>query len=555
MLEQTPVRADYTPPSRTRAKFISKTAKAVAEDAAFGHHRAMPLGPYPPELLTTAQMAQADRLTIESGVPSMTLMEKAAMAIAAAASSFLTKTSGRRVLVLCGPGNNGGDGYVAARLLRSQRFKVRVAALTPPDTLRGDAREAAQRWDGGPIEDAKNCDFSGVDLVIDALFGTGLARDVDGPAAVLIERLNAWREETRQKVIAVDIPSGVDGTSGAIRGAAVQADTTVTFFRLKTGHLLLPGRLRCGAISCAHIGIRSTVLDAIAPQTFVNEPASWHKSLRLPQIEGHKYSRGHAVVVSGGASFTGAARLAATAALRAGAGLVTLASPEDALAINAGALTSVMVRVADGPAGLAALLSDARKNAVALGPGLGVGEACCALVEAALAPSAKPRAIVLDADALTSFALALDRLKRAIETAPGPVVLTPHAGEFARLFHGDRWETPGAAPISKLELTRDAARDIGAVVLLKGPDTVVAAPDGRASIIPEASPWLATAGSGDVLTGIVTGLLAQGMEPFAAASCAVWMHAAAAEAFGPGLIADDLIADLPTVWRRLAATS
>lgn len=513
----------------------------------------MPLGPYPPELLTTAQMAQADRLTIDSGTPSMALMEKAAMAIAAAASSYLAKTSGRRVLVLCGPGNNGGDGYVAARLLRSQRFRVRVAALAPPGQLRGDAREAAQRWDGS-VEDAKTCDFGGVDLVIDALFGSGLARDIDGPAAQIIERLNAWREQTRQKVIAVDIPSGVDGTSGAIRGVAVQADSTVTFFRLKIGHLLLPGRLRCGAISCAHIGIRSSVLDKIAPQTFVNEPAAWHRSLKLPQVEGHKYSRGHAVVLSGGASFTGAARLAATAALRAGAGLVTLATPREALAINASALTSVMVRVSDGPAGLAALLSDARKNAVALGPGLGVGDASCELVEAALAPSPLARSIVLDADALTSFAQQPDRLKRAIAAAPGPVVLTPHMGEFARLFHGGA-AASDEAPISKLELTRKAAREIGAIVLLKGPDTVVAAPDGRASVMATASPWLATAGSGDVLTGIAAGLLAQGMESFAATSCAVWMHAAAADVFGPGLVADDIIANLPAIWRRLAAVS
>jgi hydroxyethylthiazole kinase-like uncharacterized protein yjeF len=514
----------------------------------------MPLGPYPPELLTTAQMAQADRLTIEGGVPSMTLMEKAAAAIAAAASSFLAKTAGRRVLVLCGPGNNGGDGYVAARLLRSQRFRVRVAALVPPDELRGDAREAAQRWDGR-VDDAAKCDFSGVDLVIDALFGSGLARDIDGPAAELIERLNAWRQATKQKVIAVDIPSGVDGTSGAIRGVAVQADSTVTFFRLKIGHLLLPGRLRCGTISCAHIGIRSSVLDRIAPQTFVNEPAAWHNALKLPQVDGHKYSRGHAVVLSGGASFTGAARLAATAALRAGAGLVTLATPPEALAVNAGALTSVMVRVADGPAGLSDVLSDARKNVVALGPGLGVGDASCALVETALAPSALPRAIVLDADALTSFAPCPDRLQRAIATAPGPVVLTPHMGEFARLFHSGRTNGADDAPISKLELTRKAAREMGAIVLLKGPDTVVAAPDGRATVMASASPWLATAGSGDVLTGIVAGLLAQGMEPFAATSCAVWMHAAAADVFGPGLIADDIIDNLPAVWRRLVALS
>ncbi|PWB93996.1 NAD(P)H-hydrate dehydratase [Methylosinus sporium] len=513
----------------------------------------MPLGPYPPELLTTAQMARADRLTIESGVAGMALMEKAAAAIAAAATAFLVKTAGRRVLVLCGPGNNGGDGYVAARILRSQRFKVRVAALTPPDTLHGDARLAATSWDGR-VEDAATCDFKGVDLVIDALFGTGLARDLDGPTAELILRLNAWREETKQKIIAIDIPSGVDGTSGAIRGVAVQADSTVTFFRLKCGHLLLPGRLRCGTISCAHIGIRSNVLEKIQPQTFVNEPAAWRDALRLPSVEGHKYARGHAVVISGGASHTGAARLSALAALRGGAGLVTLATPQEAFAVNAPALTAVMLRVADGPAGLSALLEDKRKNVVALGPGLGVGEASCALVETALAPSPERRAVVLDADALTSFALAPDRLREAIRAAPGPVVLTPHGGEFARLFHGQRWErTISGAPISKLERTRDAARDIGAIVIFKGPDTVVAAPDGRASILAEASPWLATAGSGDVLTGIVAGLLAQGMEPFAAASCAVWMHAAAADDFGAGLIADDIIDRLPAAWRRLVS--
>lgn len=507
-------------------------------------------GPFPIELLTTAQMARADRLAIEGGVPSMALMEKAAAAIAKVASTILAKTSGRRVLVLCGPGNNGGDGYVAARLLRQQRFKVRVAALIPPEQLRGDAREAAGRW-SGCVERASDCDLRAVDLVIDALFGSGLARDLDAPTIALVERLNKWRRDTGQQVVSVDIPSGVDGTTGAIRGAAVEADATVTFFRVKTGHLLLPGRLNCGQLTCAHIGIRSRVLDAIAPDTFVNEPSFWLSALPFPHVDGHKYSRGHAIVVSGGFSYTGAARLAAKAALRAGAGLVTVASPSDALSINAVALTSVMVRASDGPAGLAELLADPRKNAVALGPGLGVGEATCALAETALAKSPAPRAVVLDADALTSFAGALERLKRAIATAPGPVTLTPHAGEFARLFPTILSGTQDASPQSKLDCARAAARECGAIVLFKGPDTVVAAPDGRAAILPEASPWLATAGSGDVLTGIVAGLLAQGMAAFAATACAVWMHAQAAEIFGPGLIADDVIDSLPAVWRQL----
>ena len=507
-------------------------------------------GPYPVELLTNTQMAEADRLTIEGGVPGMALMEKAGAAVARVASQILAKTSGRRVVVLCGPGNNGGDGYVAARILRGQRLKVRVAALTPPERLRGDARQAAESWNG-PVERADCCRLNGVDLVVDALFGAGLARDIDGLAGLIVEELNQWRRRTGQQVVAVDIPSGVDGTTGAVRGVAVEAYATVTFFRLKSGHMLLPGRQLCGQLTCAHIGIRADTLEKIRPDTFVNEPGLWRPALPLPKVEGHKYSRGHAVVVCGGASFTGAARLAAGAALRAGAGLVTLATPREALAINAAALTSVMVRVSDGPDGLAALLADPRKNAVALGPGLGVSEETRVLAETALAPSERARAVTLDADALTSFAEQQARLWRAIRKSRGPVALTPHAGEFARLFPRCAQDAEGA-PRSKLDQARAAARESGAVVLFKGPDTVTAAPDGRAAILPYASPWLATAGSGDALTGIVAALLAQGMEPFLAASCAAWMHARAAQIFGPGLIADDIQAALPAVWRELS---
>ena len=222
----------------------------------------MPSG-FPLEILTTNQMARADRLTIESGVPAMSLMESAAAAIARATSQILQRTSGRRVLVLCGPGNNGGDGFVAARLLRAQRYKVRVASLTPLDQLRGDAAQAAAAWPC-PVSPALECSFDGVDLVIDALFGTGLARDLDSNASALVRRLNHWRRESGQNVVAVDIPSGVDGTTGAVRGAAVEADATVTFFRVKTGHLLLPGRLHCGALTCTHIGIRPSALDSLA---------------------------------------------------------------------------------------------------------------------------------------------------------------------------------------------------------------------------------------------------------------------------------------------------
>ena len=295
------------------------------------------------------------------------------------------------------------------------------------------------------------------------------------------------------------------------------------------------------------------MLDSIAPDTFVNELAFWQSTLPSPKIDGHKYSRGHALVVSGGRSFTGAARLAAKAALRAALDLSLSRARATRCRSTPPLLTSVMVRPSDGPPGLAQLLADARKNAVALGPGLGVGEATCALVETALAESASPRGAVLDADALTSFGSAPERLQRAIAAAPGPVVLTPHAGEFARLFRSERAPNEDAErPLSKLDRARAAARQTGAIVLFKGPDTVIAAPDGRAVVSAGASPWLATAGSGDVLTGMIAGLLAQGMAGFAAACCADWMHARAARIFGPGLIADDIIDTLPTVWRELS---
>ncbi len=498
-------------------------------------------------LLTTREMGEADRLTIAAGTPGRTLMQAAGEAVAEAAGRLHTRGAGTHVLVLCGPGNNGGDGFDAARRLREDGYDVRVALLGACDALKGDAALAAREW-AEPAEDAAQVDLAGADVVIDALFGAGLSRDLDGAAKTLVERVNAWRRESGRVVIAVDVPSGIDGNSGAVRGAAIEADRTITFFRRKPGHLLLPGRVHCGATSVADIGITSKVLHAIAPRTFENVPDLWSEQLPVPAIAGHKYSRGHAVVVSGGLETTGAARLAARGALRAGAGLVTVATPSDALAVHAAALTAIMTRVADGTNGLASLLADARKNSVVMGPGLGIGEATCNLVRVALSPAKEPRAehfraCVLDADALTSFASHADELFALIATAPGPVVLTPHAGEFTRLF--------GAPGVSKLDAARQAARRSGAIIVFKGPDTVVASPDGRASIAANAPAWLATAGSGDVLAGIAGGLLAQAMPAFEAVCAAVWMHGAAAAHFGPGLIAEDIPECLPTVWRSL----
>jgi hydroxyethylthiazole kinase-like uncharacterized protein yjeF len=358
----------------------------------------------------------------------------------------------------------------------------------------------------------------------------------------MIEAVNAQAAP----VLAVDLPSGINGSTGAVMGTAIRAVQTVTFFRKKPGHLLMPGRGCCGTVSVAPIGIPDTVLARIGPRTFENLPELWRDKFCLPRVQGHKYDRGHAVVVSGPVWSTGAARLAARGALRAGAGLVTIASPREALTVNAATNLAIMVRPVDGAAELTHFLGDPRLNALAIGPGLGVDDATCDLVLAALAGD---RAVVLDADAMTAFATAPERLAAAVTARnERATILTPHEGEFSRYFNSLDDKTK-VGP--KLDRARRAAALIGAVIVLKGPDTVVAAPDGRASIAANAPAFLATAGAGDVLSGIVTGLLAQGVPAFEAACGAVWLHGEAARGFGPGLIAEDLPEQLPAVYRVL----
>jgi len=490
------------------------------------------------ELLTTAEMAEADRLTVAGGVSGFALMENAGRAVADRVAAV---SQGKRVAVVAGPGNNGGDGFVAAAILAERGFSVRVGVVGDKAWPLSDAARAAKLWHG-PVEQARPSLLGDRDIIIDALFGAGLARDVDGVPRTMIAAMNA----SGLPVIAVDLPSGVNGTTGAVMGIAVKACHTVTFFRRKTGHLLLAGRLHCGDVQVADIGVPATVLKAIKPSAFANVPALWRGVFPQPTAHGHKYDRGHAVVVSGGLSTTGAARLAARGALRSGAGLVTIASPREALNVNAAASLAVMVRPVDGAGELADFLADKRRNAVVLGPGGGLGQPMREQVEATLGSAA---AAVLDADALTSFvpaAMAALIGKRAGRE----VVLTPHEGEFSRLFKAIHEDHHVQA---KLEKTRAAAQMSGAVVLFKGPDTIVAAPDGRASIADNAPAYLATAGAGDVLAGIIGGLLAQGMPAFEAASAAVWLHGEAASEFGPGLIAEDLTEALPAVYGRLFA--
>jgi hydroxyethylthiazole kinase-like uncharacterized protein yjeF len=467
-------------------------------------------------------------------------MERAGRAVADAVSR--RGSSGAVALcVVAGPGNNGGDGYVAARVLSGRGFAVRVLTIGDHGKLKGDAAEAARAWQG-PTDQATPQTLAGSSLVVDAIFGAGLDRTIDGATQAVIEAING----AGVPVVAVDLPSGINGSSGAVMGAAVRASETVTFFRRKPGHVLLPGRLHCGPVTVADIGIPASVLERVKPRIAVNCAALWAEAFPVPQPDAHKYARGHAVIVSGGLSHTGAARLAARGALRAGAGLVTIASPNDALAVNAAASLAVMVRPVETNEALAQMLADIRINAVVLGPGGGVGPTLRQKVQAALDGR---RAVVLDADALTSFAGDSPTLFEAIRArGAAPTVLTPHEGEFARLFKsGPR----ASGTTSKCDRAAAAAADSGAIVILKGADTVVASPSGMVSIAENAPPWLATAGSGDVLAGFAAGLLAQGMPAFEAASAAVWLHGETGNEAGPGLIAEDLPDALPAVYRRL----
>jgi ADP-dependent NAD(P)H-hydrate dehydratase / NAD(P)H-hydrate epimerase len=479
-------------------------------------------------LLRVALMEEADRLTVAAGTPGATLMHNAGTAVAHA---VIRRWSARPVAVLCGPGNNGGDGFVVASVLAESGWPVRLGLAGAMDRLRGDARYHAARWHGA-VEPLDPQILERAELVVDALFGSGLRRPLGADVAQTL----ATVAERRLPVIAVDVPSGLMGDTGESLGA-VAADLTVTFTRKKPGHLLMPGRDLCGTTVVVDIGTPTGVLEQLAVDTWENHPSLWRHQLPQLHAAGNKYSRGHALLC-GGYPTTGAARMAARGAARAGAGLTTIAVPEAGLAVYAAALSSIMVRPLAHPRDLASLLADARFTALLIGPGAGVNDATR---EHALAMLLTGRPVLLDADAISVFAKDPQTLFGAIR---GPCVLTPHEGEFTRLFD---------AAGDKLTRARSAARSSGAVIVLKGADTVIAAPDGRAVINSNAPPTLATAGSGDVLGGMILGLLAQGMDAFWASAAAVWLHGAAAAGFGPGLLAEDLPDLLPPVLRRLGA--
>lgn len=490
------------------------------------------------QLLTPREMGEADRLAIAAGpFDGYRLMRNAGAAIVAELLARCAQAEGFDIL--CGPGNNGGDGYVVASLLAERGVAARVWALAAPKKGTDAARAAADC--PVPVMPLHSFAPSTGTVVVDALFGAGLSKPLEGEALAAVERVRA----SNCPVVAVDLPSGISGDSGQALGDALSAGLTVTFFRLKPGHLLEPGRSLCGEVVVADIGIPRSVLAGIAPKTFGNVPALWRGHLPRPATDTHKYRRGHVGVMSGGPSATGAARLSAMGAARVGAGAVTLLSPSSAVLVNAAHLTSIMLRRADSVDDLADFVKERRPAAFVLGPGAGVNHHTSTHALELLALKEGP-ALVLDADGITACAAAPDTLF-AVAAGSAGLVLTPHEGEFSRLFPDLH---AGDHP-SKLERARRAATRSHGVVVLKGPDTVIAAPDGRAAINANGTPLLATAGSGDVLAGLIAGLVAQGMPLFEAACAAVWIHAEAASRFGPGLMAEDLPGLVPGVMRDL----
>ncbi|MCW9032684.1 MAG: NAD(P)H-hydrate dehydratase [Rhodospirillales bacterium] len=474
-------------------------------------------------LLSVQNMYKADAFATENGIPSLDLMESAGRAIT---REIKTRYYPCRVVVLCGPGNNGGDGFVVARQLQEQGWAVKVAALDTLENASDDLAINWQRWKGEVLPFSEQV-IEGADLVIDAILGAGLSRPVEGTCRKMITALN----EADVEVVSVDVPSGISGDTGRVFGAAVQADLTITFFRAKPGHFLLPGRSQRGELVVADIGIPEDALEEVKSRTFLNTPEIWLDKLPIAQAHDHKYSRGHLVIL-GGDKLTGAARLAARGARRIGVGLLTIACPSETLPFYGTDDPGNILHPVKNSSDLAILLEDSRKNVSLVGPGAGVSPETEAMVMTALRG---PQSCVLDADALSVFE---DRVEDLISGIEDPTLLTPHEGEFARLFDytGD-----------KVTRARKAALISGAVILLKGADTVIAAPDGRVAINYNATPNLATGGSGDVLAGFAAGLIAQGMELYEAACAAAWIHGAAGAAVGAGLIAEDIPEQVPMI--------
>lgn len=476
------------------------------------------------ELLTPKQMALADNLAIARGISGIQLMQNAGDVLFHAVRDHFQNTT--NVLIVCGIGNNGGDGFILAERLCNSGCKVSVCIIGDISQIKGDARLALHLLPAS-VAQLQDPNWDQFDLIVDGIFGAGLTRDIVGAYADIVAQIN----KSPAKVLAIDLPSGINGATGQISGCAIEADLTATFFRKKPGHVLYPGQEYCGQVVVGQIGIADDVLEDIAPDLFHNDPELWSQHFPTPQVMGHKYSRGHTLGISCPIEKSGAIRLAAQAALRIGSGLVTIAAPTDTLHAHAARTDVLMLAPTDSPDQLITLMNDPRLNSICVGPGLDPDETTRELVLTILDHDLS---VVLDAGALSAFSDSPQILHDAISKRGNNTVLTPHDGEFNRIFPTLRSTT------NKLEKARLAAEMIGATLILKGPDTVIADSGKRAAISDNGSPWLATAGSGDVLSGTISGLLAQGMPEFEAACAAVWFHSEASQIAGPGLIASDL---------------
>lgn len=492
-------------------------------------------------ILSVSQMAQAGHLALPlAGLDGFALMQAAGLAVAEEAKRLLGR---RTFLVLCGPGNNGGDGYIAAMNLRAEGMDVRLYALAPPAQMTGDAARAVTGWTG-PVRNfselLNNLEHGDFDPdrtgVIDAVFGAGLSRALDFPVKDAFAKIRALD----LPVIAVDVPSGVNGDTGAVDESAPKCLGTVTFFRKKPAHVLMPGMDQCGLVSVADIGIPDEAIEKTGFAAMENCPPLWVDDVPVTHRGQHKYDRGH-VLVLGGGRLTGAARLAGAASMRIGAGVCTIAAPAEVQRIYQTGPAHIMSAVADTPAAFLELAGDARRNALLIGPGAGLDRADDLRAIVLGACGLAGRSVVLDADAISAFAGYADEL---FHVAHDHCILTPHEGEFARLF--------GDLPGSKIDRVKEAAKRSGAVILLKGADTVIAGPDGTCVVSTHGPSWLATAGAGDVLAGMIAGLVAQGVPPFTAACMAAWMHGETAWRLGPGLVAADLAEGIPGILRDWA---
>ncbi|MEC9461620.1 MAG: NAD(P)H-hydrate dehydratase [Pseudomonadota bacterium] len=479
-------------------------------------------------LLTPQAMGRVDAAAARSGIDSYGLMQRAGEAVAASALRHYPQAL--RFVVLCGPGNNGGDGYIAGAALARSGAQVALFSLVDVAVLKGDAARAEADCDL-PVTPLDRYEPMPGDVVIDGLFGAGLARDIPDGAKAVLDAVG----KAGLPVLAIDLPSGIDGATGAVRGAAFKARHTVTFMTRKPGHLLLPGRLHCGEVEVFDIGIPRRIVEGEVEGLWVNGPGIWAGHEKAASATDHKYRRGHLTVFSGPETATGAARLTAAAGLKAGAGLVTLASPASALSINAGHLTAVMLTRLDTPQDLSSWLDDSRRSTFVLGPGFGDLDRARRF---ALILGGAGRRLILDADGISAFKDMAGELSTAFSGEEPRLVVTPHEGEFVRLFP----DIASADNLGKVEKAIAAARAIGGIVVYKGADTVIASPDGRAAIEEEAPPSLATAGSGDVLAGIIGARIANGMPAFEAACAGVHLHGQAALRAGQGMTAEDLVA-------------